>query len=98
MLSGLWKPDGKGAGQGNEPVTGEPSVKTDILVVGTGAAGLSTAIALAQSGFAVVASGALDTVSNGRTVALFEGSLRFFRALNLGPDLPIKQPKSSRSK
>jgi 2-octaprenyl-6-methoxyphenol hydroxylase len=65
----------------------EPLADADILVIGTGAAGLSTAIALAQSGFVVVASGALDTVSNGRTVALFEGSLRFFRALGLWPRL-----------
>lgn len=64
-----------------------PAVEADILVIGTGAAGLSTAIALARSGFAVVATGALDTVSNGRTVALFEGSLRFFRALDLWPRL-----------
>ncbi|MGC2050031.1 MAG: FAD-dependent monooxygenase [Methylovirgula sp.] len=66
----------------------KPSVsEADILVVGTGAAGLAAAIALARSGFRVIASGALDTVSNGRTVALFEGSLRFLRALNLWPRL-----------
>jgi 2-octaprenyl-6-methoxyphenol hydroxylase len=65
----------------------EPVAEADILVIGTGPAGLSTAIALAQSGFVVVVSGALDTISNGRTVALFEGSLRFFRALNLWPRL-----------
>jgi 2-octaprenyl-6-methoxyphenol hydroxylase len=56
---------------------------TDILVIGAGAAGLSAAIALAKSGFSVAAIGTLDTLSNGRTVALFEGSLRFFRALDL---------------
>lgn len=55
----------------------------DVVVVGTGAAGLSTAIALARSGFTVAAIGRLDTVSKGRTVALFEGSLRFFRALGV---------------
>jgi len=65
------------------PTFAMPADEADILVVGTGAAGLSTAIALAQSGFAVAAIGTLDTLSNGRTVALFEGSLRFFRALNL---------------
>lgn len=61
--------------------------ETDILVVGTGAAGLAAALALARAGFKVAASGALDTASNGRTVALFEGSLRFFRALGLWPRL-----------
>jgi 2-octaprenyl-6-methoxyphenol hydroxylase len=63
------------------------SDEVDVLVIGTGAAGLSAAIALAHAGFSVVASGALDIVSNGRTVALFEGSLRFLRAQNLWPRL-----------
>jgi 2-octaprenyl-6-methoxyphenol hydroxylase len=71
----------------------EPAAEADILVIGTGAAGLSTAIAFARSGFAVIASGALDTVSNGRTVALFEGSLRFFRALDLWPRLAEQAAK-----
>lgn len=65
----------------------------DILVVGAGAAGLASAIALARSGYVVAASGALDTVSNGRTVALFEGSLRFFRALDLWPKLAAEAAK-----
>jgi 2-octaprenyl-6-methoxyphenol hydroxylase len=72
---------------------GEPVAEADILVIGTGAAGLSTAIALARSGFAVIASGVLDTLSNGRTVALFEGSLRFFRALDLWPRLADEAAK-----
>ncbi len=61
--------------------------ETDILVVGAGAAGLSAGVALARADFQVIASGALDTVGNGRTVALFEGSLRFLRALELWPKL-----------
>jgi 2-octaprenyl-6-methoxyphenol hydroxylase len=59
----------------------------DVLVVGCGAAGLSAAITLAHAGFSVVATGTLDTASNGRTVALFEGSLRFLRSRNLWPRL-----------
>lgn len=63
----------------------EPGV--DILVIGTGAAGLSAAIALAEAGFSVVAVGALEQHGVGRTVALFEASLRFYDALGLWPRL-----------
>ncbi|MGH9776690.1 MAG: FAD-dependent monooxygenase, partial [Candidatus Acidiferrales bacterium] len=57
----------------------------DILVAGAGAAGLSAAIALAQAGFSVVCVGHVDTRANGRTVALFEASLRFYEALGVWP-------------
>ena len=50
------------------------------LVAGAGAAGLSAALALAQAGFSVVCVGHVDTRPNGRTVALFEASLRFYKA------------------
>ncbi|WP_036255620.1 FAD-dependent monooxygenase [Methylocapsa acidiphila] len=60
-----------------------PDIKTDILVAGAGAAGLSAALALAQAGFAVVCVGRLDRRPNGRTVALFEASLRFYKSLGL---------------
>ena len=59
--------------------------QADILVAGAGAAGLSTAIALAQAGFSVVCIGHVDTRANGRTVALFEASLRFYKALGVWP-------------
>ncbi|HEY1735814.1 MAG TPA: FAD-dependent monooxygenase [Methylovirgula sp.] len=59
----------------------------DILVIGTGAAGLSAAIALADAGFTVAAVGSLEQFGNGRTVALFEASLRFYDALNIWPRL-----------
>ena len=59
--------------------------QADILVAGAGAAGLSTAIALAQAGFSVVCVGHVDTSANGRTVALFEASLRFYKALGVWP-------------
>jgi 2-octaprenyl-6-methoxyphenol hydroxylase len=55
----------------------------DVLVAGAGAAGLSTALALAQAGFSVVCVGHVDTRANGRTVALFEASLRFYKALGV---------------
>jgi len=62
-----------------------PETQADILVAGAGAAGLSAAIALAQAGFSVVCVGHVDTRVNGRTVALFEASLRFYKALGVWP-------------
>jgi 2-octaprenyl-6-methoxyphenol hydroxylase len=62
-----------------------PETETGILVAGAGAAGLSAAIALAQAGFSVVCVGHVDGRANGRTVALFEASLRFYKALGVWP-------------
>ncbi|MGH6844252.1 MAG: FAD-dependent monooxygenase [Methylocella sp.] len=62
-----------------------PETQADILVAGAGAAGLSAAIALAQAGFSVVCVGHVDTRATGRTVALFEASLRFYKALGVWP-------------
>jgi len=67
--------------------------RADIIVAGAGAAGLSAAIALADAGFATLCIGRLDLEAHGRTVALFEGSLRFYRALGLWPRLePLACP------
>jgi len=57
--------------------------RSDILIAGAGAAGLTTAIALGQAGFSVTVAGGLDSRRNARTVALFEASLRLYRALGL---------------
>ena len=57
--------------------------RSDILVAGAGAAGLTLGIALAEAGFRVTIAGRLDLRRNGRTVALFEASLRLYRALGL---------------
>ena len=54
-----------------------------ILIVGSGATGLALALALAQRGQASTLIGKLDMRKTGRTVALFEGSVRFFRNINL---------------
>lgn len=62
----------------------------DILVAGAGAAGLSAAIALAEAGFSVVCVGHVDRRANGRTLALFEASLRFYKALGLWPKMRAK--------
>ena len=59
------------------------SERSDILVAGAGAAGLTLGIALAEAGFEVTIVGRLDRRRNGRTVALFEASLRLYRALGL---------------
>ncbi len=55
----------------------------DVIVSGAGAAGLAAAVALAKNGFVVVCAGPIDTTPTGRTVALFEGSLRFLRQLGV---------------
>jgi 2-octaprenyl-6-methoxyphenol hydroxylase len=55
----------------------------DVLVAGAGAAGLSAAIALNRAGFTVACIGHVERRANGRTVALFESSLRFYKALGI---------------
>ena len=62
-------------------------IACDVLVAGAGSAGLSAAHAFAAQGRKVVVVGKIETHLAGRTVALFEGSLRFYRALNLWPRL-----------
>jgi 2-octaprenyl-6-methoxyphenol hydroxylase len=64
-----------------------PDTSCDILVAGAGAAGLAAAIATAAAGFSVVCVGAVDRRANGRTLALFEASLRFLKALGIWPQL-----------
>ena len=67
--------------------------QSDILIAGAGAAGLTTAIALGELGFSVTVAGGLDIRRNGRTVALFEASLRLYRALGLWERLePLSMP------
>lgn len=60
-------------------------IHCDVLVAGAGAAGLSAAHAFAAQGRKVVVAGKIENNLAGRTVALFEGSLRFYRALGLWP-------------
>lgn len=55
----------------------------DILIAGAGSAGLSAALALAQGGYRVAIAGPADTSAGTRSLALFEGSMRFFGALGL---------------
>lgn len=67
-----------------------PETRADILVAGAGAAGLAAAIALADAGFSVACVGRVDRRANGRTLALFEASLRFLKALGLWQKLRAK--------
>jgi 2-octaprenyl-6-methoxyphenol hydroxylase len=67
-----------------------PELSADILVAGAGAAGLAASIALADAGFSVVCAGHVDRRANGRTLALFEASLRFLTALGVWPRLRAK--------
>jgi 2-octaprenyl-6-methoxyphenol hydroxylase len=64
--------------------------RADILVAGAGAAGLSAALALAHAGFSVFCAGPVDLRANGRTIALFEASLRFYKALGVWPHFRCK--------
>ena len=54
----------------------------DIIIVGAGAAGLTSALALAQTGRSVTLVGTPDLSPTARTVALFDGSLKLLA--NLG--------------
>ncbi|HMK90544.1 MAG TPA: FAD-dependent monooxygenase [Methylocystis sp.] len=59
------------------------AARTDpqILVAGAGATGIAAALALSRGGFRVVLAGRSPPPLPGRTVALFEGSLRFLAAV-----------------
>ena len=71
--------------------------QADILVAGAGAAGLSTAIALAQAGFSVVCVGHVDTSANGRTVALLKPRCAFIRRLAYGRIFAARPRRSQKS-
>ena len=57
--------------------------RADVVVSGAGATGLAATIALARAGYSVVCAGHSDTRPTGRTVALFEGSLRYLKSLGV---------------
>jgi 2-octaprenyl-6-methoxyphenol hydroxylase len=59
----------------------------DVIVVGAGAAGLATAIALARDGFSTALVGPIEPRPDGRTVALLDGSVRLLRAIGAWPAL-----------
>ncbi|MDB5572060.1 MAG: Ubiquinone biosynthesis hydroxylase, UbiH/UbiF/VisC/COQ6 family, partial [Hyphomicrobiales bacterium] len=57
--------------------------RTDILVAGAGAAGLAAALALASGPHRVAVVGKPDVGGASRTVALFDGSIRFLESLGV---------------
>jgi 2-octaprenyl-6-methoxyphenol hydroxylase len=59
----------------------------DAAVVGAGATGLSAALALARDGFETCLIGRSEARSDGRTIALLDGSVRFLEALGVWPSL-----------
>jgi 2-octaprenyl-6-methoxyphenol hydroxylase len=65
----------------------QDAVRTDILVVGAGLAGLTAAIAFDSAGFDAVLVGAPELLAKGRTVALLDGSMRFFERLGLRAEI-----------
>ncbi len=69
------------------PEIGARIIEADIVVSGAGATGLAAALALGRAGHTVVCAGVSDMRSSGRTVALFEGSLRFLRSIGVGDRL-----------
>ena len=64
-------------------MTASDAFDVDVIVSGAGASGLAAAIALTKAGLSVACVGKSDTTPTGRTVALFEGSLRFLRDLGV---------------
>jgi 2-octaprenyl-6-methoxyphenol hydroxylase len=55
----------------------------DVLVAGTGLAGLTAAIAFAQAGFDVVSCGVDERIALGRTVAMLDRSVAYLDSLGL---------------
>jgi 2-octaprenyl-6-methoxyphenol hydroxylase len=59
--------------------------ETDVLIAGAGAAGFCAALAMARQGRRVTVVGRTDARLAGRTVALFEGSLRLLARFDVEP-------------
>ena len=64
--------------------------KTQILVAGAGSTGIAAALAFARSGLRVTLAGRFPPPLPGRTVALFESSVRFLDALGALPRVKEK--------
>jgi 2-octaprenyl-6-methoxyphenol hydroxylase len=60
---------------------------SDVLIAGAGLAGLTAAYGMARAGFDVVCCGAVERTGRGRTVALLNQSVAFFKSFGLWADL-----------
>jgi 2-octaprenyl-6-methoxyphenol hydroxylase len=65
----------------------EAARTADVLIAGSGIAGLAAALGFAQAGFDVVSCGAAESIGRGRTVALLDRSVAFLGSLGLWPSL-----------
>lgn len=75
------------------PLSAAPTLSTDIVAIGAGAAGLIAGIALARTGHQVTLVGKKPPPLPGRTVALFDGSLKLLDEFGLKSALePISAP------
>jgi 2-octaprenyl-6-methoxyphenol hydroxylase len=61
----------------------KPTLKTQVLVAGAGSTGIAAALAFARAGLKVALVGRFPPPLAGRTVALFEASVRFLDALGV---------------
>ena len=61
----------------------DAALSCEVLVAGAGLAGLVAAIGFERAGFDVVLCGGAEPAANGRTVALFDSSIRLLMALGL---------------
>ena len=66
-----------------DQTTGQTRIETDIIVAGTGPAGLVAALALAEAGFSVALAGPPVAAGDRRTTALMKPSLDFLDRLGL---------------
>jgi len=63
--------------------TTDAALSCEVLVVGAGLAGLAAAIGFAHTGFDVILCGAPEGAGGGRTVALFDSSIRLLERLGV---------------
>jgi 2-octaprenyl-6-methoxyphenol hydroxylase len=66
-----------------DAATAGTTLKTQILVAGAGSTGVAAALAFARAGHRVTLAGRFPPPLPGRTVALFEASLRFLEAVGV---------------